>query len=110
MNEAQRLKSIYSDDELPPYWPVVVLGPSGVGKSTLINHLKSKHPDKFGFSVSYTTRGPRDGEVNGKDYNFVNMAEFNQMEANLDFVESCEVHGNKYGTAKSQIDGLMENK
>lgn len=53
------------------YKPIIIVGPSGVGKSMLIKALTSKYPDSFGFSVSYTTRNPRDGEVNGEHYNFV---------------------------------------
>ena len=53
------------------YKPIIVLGPSGVGKSTLINALTDKYPKMFGFSVSYTTRAPRPGEVDGVNYNFI---------------------------------------
>ena len=58
------------------YKPIIIVGPSGVGKSTLINALTEKYPDKFGFSVSYTTRSPRPGEVHGKSYFFVSKEEF----------------------------------
>ena len=52
--------------------PLVIVGPSGVGKGTVIERLtKQSYPDSFGFSVSYTTRGPRPGEVDGQHYNFV---------------------------------------
>ena len=78
-------------------------GPSGAGKGTLIDFLTSKFPDKFGFSVSYTTRQPRKGEVDGVQYNFVTVEKFKQMIANDEFIEHCEVHTNFYGTAKSQI-------
>jgi guanylate kinase len=52
------------------------VGPSGVGKSTLIKSLTDKYPDKFGFSVSYTTRASREGEVHGKNYYFISKEEF----------------------------------
>ena len=72
-----------------------------MGKSTLIKSLTEKHPNKFGFSVSYTTRAPRAGEVHGKSYFFVTKEEFKSMIEKDDFIEWCNVHTNMYGTAKS---------
>ena len=69
--------------------PLVVVGPSGAGKGTLIKWLNEKFPEKFGFSVSYTTRAPRDGEMDGRDYNFVSMKKFKEMIAADEFVEHC---------------------
>ena len=83
------------------YSPIIVVGPSGVGKSTLINHLKLKYPEAFRFSVSYTTRKARPGEVHGINYFFVSEAEFQSMIESDDFIEYCSVHNNMYGTAKS---------
>ena len=60
--------------------PVVICGPSGVGKGTLINKLMADHPGKFGFSVSHTTRAPRPGEENGVHYHFAEKA---AMEADI---------------------------
>jgi len=54
--------------------PVVICGPSGVGKGTLIKKLMDQYPDEFGFSVSHTTRAPRPGEVDGVHYHFVEKA------------------------------------
>lgn len=63
--------------ERQKFRPLVILGPSGVGKGTVIQRLiKDSYPDRFGFSVSYTTRGPRPGEVDGTHYNFVDVATF----------------------------------
>jgi guanylate kinase len=64
------------------YKPLVVVGPSGAGKGTLIDGIKAKYTDRFGFSVSFTTRKPREGEVNGKHYFFVTREEFEVMIAN----------------------------
>ena len=61
---------------LEAYKPLVVVGPSGAGKGTLINQITSKHEDMFGFSVSFTTRQPREGEVHGTHYFFVSVEEF----------------------------------
>ena len=88
-----------------------MVGPSGAGKGTLINFLTAKFPDKFGFSVSYTTRQPRQGEVNGVHYNFVTMDKFKEMIANDEFIEHCQVHDKMYGTAKVAISKVQaENK
>ena len=58
------------------YRPMIIVGPSGVGKSTLINALTAKYPSSFGFSVSYTTRAPRPGEVHGVNYFYITKDEF----------------------------------
>jgi len=79
----------------------VVSAPSGAGKSTLLNALRQT-PD-FVYSVSYTTRLPRPGEVNGEDYHFVSMAEFEQRLAGGEFLEHAQVHGNYYGTLRSAV-------
>ena len=83
------------------YKPLIIVGPSGVGKGTLITKFTELHKEKFGFSVSYTTRTPREGEVDGVHYNFVTKDVFNTMISKDEFIEHCEVHGNFYGTSKS---------
>ena len=60
-----------SSFEYSSYMPLVITGPSGAGKGTLMKHLTEKYPEKFGFSVSSTTRAPRQGEVDGVHYNFI---------------------------------------
>ena len=84
--------------------PVVIAGPSGVGKGTLINMLLAKFPDAFGFSVSHTTRGPRPGEENGVHYNFVTKGEFEQAVERGDFIEYAKVHANYYGTSIQAVE------
>jgi len=79
----------------------VVSAPSGAGKSTLLNALRQT-PD-FVYSVSYTTRSPRPGEVSGEDYCFVTKEEFEQRLAGGEFLEHAEVHGNYYGTLRSTV-------
>ena len=76
------------------------MGASGVGKSTLINKLTAKYPDSFGFSVSSTTRQPREGEEHGKSYYFRSDEEFEEMIKNDAFTEWANVHKHKYGTEK----------
>src|SRR6185503_5021491 len=80
----------------------VVSSPSGGGKGTIIRHVLDV-VENLSYSVSYTTRAPRPGEVDGREYFFVNRETFTEMEAGGDFLESACVHGNLYGTAKSQI-------
>lgn len=87
--------------------PVCIVGPSGVGKSTLIHRLKDQFQGVFGFSVSHTTRAPRDGEANGVDYHFVSHGEFEAMVAAGEFVEHAHVHGNMYGTSRQGVQDVL---
>ena len=80
----------------------VVSSPSGGGKGTLIRRMLEVVPD-LGYSVSYTTRAPRNGEVNGREYFFVDRTKFEEMVAAADFLEWANVHGNLYGTSKRQV-------
>jgi guanylate kinase len=82
----------------------VLAAPSGTGKTTLARRLVTSS-DRYVFSVSGTTRSPRSGEVDGKDYHFVDRATFEAMAARGDFVEWAEVHGRLYGTPKSELEG-----
>ncbi|XP_049654946.1 guanylate kinase isoform X4 [Accipiter gentilis] len=78
--------------------PVVLSGPSGAGKSTLLKKLLKDYENIFGFSVSHTTRQPRPGEVNGKDYHFVTREEMQKEIDAGEFIEHAEFSGNMYGT------------
>jgi guanylate kinase len=80
----------------------VITAPSGAGKTSLIEAVMRADPT-LKESVSYTTRAPRAGERNGVDYHFVDEATFRRMRARGEFLESAEVHGNHYGTAKKVI-------
>ena len=80
----------------------VITAPSGAGKSSLIDALLKDDPS-LKISVSYTTRKPRPGEKDGVDYHFVDEPTFQAMRARGDFLESAQVHGNHYGTAKKVI-------
>ena len=80
----------------------VITAPSGAGKSSLIDALLKDDPH-LRLSVSYTTRAPRPGEVDGRDYHFVDKARFMAMLKRGEFLESAEVHGNHYGTAEAWI-------
>ncbi len=80
----------------------VVAAPSGAGKTTLVRLLLEQESSVH-LSISYTTRGPRPGEQNGREYHFVDTVAFQAMIARHDFLEWAEVHGNFYGTSKTWI-------
>ena len=87
---------------------IILSGPSGAGKGTIYNELL-KHDSNLRFSVSMTTRKPRDGEVNGKDYFFVTVEEFKKEIENDSFLEYALVHGNYYGTLKKEVERDLDN-
>jgi guanylate kinase len=80
----------------------IVSAPSGAGKSSLVKAALAGDK-RLALSVSYTTRAPRAGEVNGREYHFVDRKTFDAMLARGDFLESAEVHGNRYGTSQKWI-------
>jgi guanylate kinase len=84
----------------------VFSAPSGAGKNTLINHVRQVIPDMV-YSISATTRPPRTGEVNGRDYFFLSAAEFEKRIKAGAFAEWASVHGNYYGTPRSFIDATI---
>jgi guanylate kinase len=81
----------------------MVVAPSGAGKSTLVNALLARDPG-IALSVSYTTRPPRPGDQNGREYHFVSIDEFKERRARGEFLESAEVHGNFYATSRVWIE------
>ncbi|XP_078087975.1 guanylate kinase-like isoform X8 [Mustelus asterias] len=87
--------------------PVVVSGPSGAGKSTLLKLLLKEYNQVFGFSVSHTTRNPRPGEENGKDYHFVSREEMLRGIEAGEFIENAEFSGNMYGTSKAAVQEVQ---
>ena len=86
---------------------VVVSSPSGAGKTTLCHRLMNEFP-QVKFSISYTTRKARAGERHGVDYNFVSADEFRRMRDAGEFAEWAEVHGNYYGTPRTEVDAALE--
>ena len=85
----------------------LVTAPSGAGKSSLVNALLQLEPS-IKLSISHTTRAPRPGEENGREYHFVTVEEFEAMKARGDFLESALVHGNCYGTSRVWIEEQMK--
>ena len=86
---------------------IVLTGPSGVGKGTLVRSLLQSHPELY-LSVSVTTRSPRPGEINGKNYYFVNREQFEQMIAQEQLLEWAQFAGNCYGTPRQQVEEKIQ--
>jgi len=88
---------------------VIISSPSGGGKTSIIQKILQKYPEQYVYSISATTRKPRPGEVNGKDYFFLSEEQFrNDIENNL-FLEWENVHGYLYGTPKSYIEKCIDD-
>ena len=85
---------------------IVLTGPSGVGKGTLLKSLIHRHPSLY-LSISVTTRSPRPGEVDGKNYYFVTRPQFERMVAQGEFLEWAEFAGNCYGTPRKPVEDAI---
>jgi guanylate kinase len=89
-------------------FPIILSAPSGGGKTTIAKALLSARTD-LGYSVSCTTRQPRPGEIQGKDYYFISRSDFLTKRERGEFAESAEVHGNLYGTLRSEVLKVLES-
>ncbi|MFC5663176.1 guanylate kinase [Kitasatospora misakiensis] len=85
----------------------VLSGPSGVGKSTVVAHMRKQHPEVW-LSVSATTRHPRPGEQHGVQYHFVDNDEFDKLIANGELLEWAVFAGNRYGTPRAAVQEKLE--
>lgn len=85
---------------------IVLSAPSGAGKTTLAQYLISRFP-RFKFSVSATTRKPRENEIEGKDYYFLSEEEFKHLINNGGLIEYEQIFGNYYGTLRSEVEGSL---
>jgi guanylate kinase len=89
-------------------FPIILSSPSGGGKTTIALRLLATRPD-VGYSVSCTTRAPRPGEVEGKDYHFISTEKFKRGQASGKFAESAEVHGHLYGTLRAEVRRVLSS-
>jgi guanylate kinase len=87
-------------------FPIILSSPSGGGKTTIARELLRRRMD-LGYSVSCTTRAPRLGEVDGKDYYFLSPTEFEHRRDAGEFAESAQVHDNMYGTLRSEVQRVL---
>lgn len=87
-------------------FPVILSAPSGAGKTTIARRILAERTD-VGYSVSCTTRAPRAGEVDGRDYYFLSPAEFAAARDGGEFAEWAPVHGNFYGTLRREVDRVL---
>lgn len=87
-------------------FPVILSSPSGAGKTSLARRLLELRPD-VGYSISATTRSPREGEKDGRDYFFLTRDSFKAAQSKGAFAESAEVHGQLYGTLKTEVDRVL---
>ncbi len=89
-------------------FPIILSSPSGGGKTTIAHKLLAVRRD-VGYSVSATTRPPREGEVDGRDYHFRSLKDFKRGQAAGEFAESAEVHGHLYGTLRAEVDRVLSS-
>lgn len=89
--------------------PVVISGPGGVGKGTLITNLIKKHPKVFGKKASHTVRFPREGEIDGVHYFFIDQEKFNMMRDSDQFLEFNNFNGSDYGTSRKVVEDIIAN-
>ncbi|RWW37113.1 hypothetical protein BHE74_00057821, partial [Ensete ventricosum] len=89
--------------------PIVISGPSGVGKGTLINELMKEFPSTYGFSVSHTTRAPRENELDGVHYHFTERSIMEKDIRDGKFLEFASVHGNLYGTSIEAVEVVTDS-
>lgn len=86
----------------------IISAPSGTGKTSLVRALLQSNPN-LALSISHTTRPPRPGEINGRDYHFVTTETFREMQLNGEFIESAEVYGNLYGTSQQWVNKIISS-
>ncbi|XP_076637819.1 guanylate kinase isoform X2 [Colletes latitarsis] len=88
--------------------PLILCGPSGSGKSTLIKQLFEEFPDKFGYSISHTSRQPRPGEIDGEHYYFTTKEKMQKEIEQGEFIETATYSGNLYGTSKRAVEDVQK--
>ena len=89
-------------------FPIILSSPSGGGKTTIAQKLLAERRD-LGYSISATTRPPREGELDGRDYHFWPVPQFKRGQAAGEFAESAEVHGYLYGTLRAEVERVLSS-
>ena len=89
-------------------FPIILSSPSGGGKTTIAHMLLAMRAD-VGYSVSCTTRPPRNGEADGRDYHFFSLDQFKRGQKAREFAESAEVHGHLYGTLRAEVERVLSS-
>ncbi len=103
MMQVLSIQSVATTEQSQSHGRLIVLtGPSGVGKGTLMRSLLERHPELY-YSVSATTRSPRPGEIDGKHYHFIDRSKFEKLVARGEFLEWAEFAGNYYGTPRQAV-------
>ncbi len=103
MMQVLSIQSVATTEQSQSHGRLIVLtGPSGVGKGTLMLKLLERHPELY-YSVSATTRSPRPGEIDGKHYHFIDRSKFEKLVARGEFLEWAEFAGNYYGTPRQAV-------
>lgn len=87
---------------------IVIAGPSGVGKGSVVKRLLARDPEGLALSVSATTRDPRSNEVDGRDYRFVDVASFRELAESGGLLEWADVFGNAYGTPAAEVEHQLD--
>ncbi|MCJ1234074.1 hypothetical protein MMC14_002032 [Varicellaria rhodocarpa] len=105
---AKRRVNAETTEATQKHRPVVISGPSGTGKSTILKRLFAAYPDTFGFSVSHTTRVPRAGEQNGREYTFTTPETFLALAHSGGFIEHAVFGGNHYGTSVEAVKQIAQ--
>ncbi|XP_015794515.1 guanylate kinase [Tetranychus urticae] len=104
----QSNSSIHGDSIDPIIRPIVICGPSGSGKSTLLRLLINDYKEYLGFTVSHTTRKPREGEIDGREYHFTERESMEKAIKDGEFIEFTEFSGNLYGTSKKAMEQVQK--
>jgi guanylate kinase len=107
--EDELVAFVHRDGVRPIVDAIVMSGPSGVGKGTIIKRLMDERPGVFSFCVSHTSRQPRQGELHGVNYHFSSKDEMEEMSQSGEFLECCQVHGNMYGTSKKALRNVQQS-
>ena len=98
-----------SEKPKPANKPLMIIGPSGVGKDSIMSRFKEKYPNLIDKCVSYTTRAKRNGEIEGRNYYYISKEEFEELESKNELIGVFKHYGNCYGLSKSVLKNRLSN-